>query len=145
MEPETMPLAATWSVGLPWRILLTLSEAVWILAMILHILKAVTMAKEAACIDKDGSTEDWRGTILFIPAMHIIMSIIMSLLLGGANIAFLLTIQKSAFVLAVQYATQNIIANAGTRRKHPRSLLALSLDIDLNASIQKLHGSLGPV
>ena len=102
------------------------------------------MAKEAACIDKDSSTEDWRGTILFIPAMHIIMSIIMSLLLGGANIAFLLTIKKSAFVLAVQYATQNIV-NAGTRRKHPRSLLALSLDIDLNASIQKLHGSLGPV
>ena len=36
-------------------------------------------------------------------------------------------------------AAQNI-ANAGTRRKHPRSLLALSPDIDLNASIQKLHG-----
>ena len=139
MEPETMPLAATWSVGLPWRILLTLSETLWILAMILHILTAVTMAKEATCIDKESSTEDQRGTILFIAT-----SIIMSLLLGGANIAFLLTIKKSAFVLAVQYATQNIV-NAGTRRKHPRSLLALSLDIDLNASIQKLHGSLGPV
>ena len=92
------------------------------------------MAKEATCIDKESSTEDQRGTILFIAT-----SIIMSLLLGGANIAFLLTIKKSAFVLAVQYATQNIV-NAGTRRKHPRSLLALSLDIDFNASIQKLHG-----
>ncbi|EJK66468.1 hypothetical protein THAOC_12620 [Thalassiosira oceanica] len=54
-------------------------------------------------------------------------------------IAELLTAKTTAFVLTFWYATQHI-ANAATKRKRPSSLLALSPDIDLNASIQKLHG-----
>ncbi|EJK66465.1 hypothetical protein THAOC_12617 [Thalassiosira oceanica] len=58
---------------------------------------------------------------------------------GFYGIDNLLTAKTSVFVLTFRYATQHI-AIAGTRRKRPSSLLALSPDIDLNASIQKLHG-----
>ncbi|EJK44686.1 hypothetical protein THAOC_36756, partial [Thalassiosira oceanica] len=59
---------------------------------------------------------------------------------GAANnIANLLTDKTSVYMLTIRYAAQHI-ANAGTKRNHPTSLLALSPDIDLNASIQKLHG-----
>ena len=127
------------------------------IAAILPLLQAiVTVAKAVPGI------EEWRGTVadirvdwrltIFIFGFEVRLGTVALMILvpyalvlafgfwhGAADIAHMLNSKKSACVLAVRYAAQHV-ANSGTRRKHPESLLALSPDIELNASIQRLHG-----